>query len=671
MKHILIAFFSFVLGISAILPLGALSPAQAQTQPGTLPGDVPDISTQPGVAFVKGDRGILYIKRPNAPVDAYKIDSLVTSITSGQYEFDSIRHLAVIGMMPNSSRIILGGAVYFKDPLSNGLPAVFEGIFRLPWPLNATTIGNDLPFDGSTSKPRWFLQGAPDPGSFHPSGILSTDGSQWYAAMRTSSPQTNTMTFYHGHVQDSPLDGMGTVDSAVITADVAGTPGAPEGGWIMSNIGLDTTNGTMLVAEVDALESIGNQGERYLLIHWNPSLPPQNAGPYATALDINGLSGSIQISLDSIFALTVVPLQDRSRVNIGLKNISRHDNSIEFYTTRYDVTTTSLAPSGTNGLIPNSILPDGTTFFAGINTSVFTPTYHDDNDLFHEHGQSGDVIITPDGTSALFDTHEVPDNPSTTGESPRNVKSAIYTYDFSEAKAKLIYNDSTAQELQPIFVPSKDTIPHIPDIQANATVLDFGTKDTGMTSAKTLTITDPSTFDGTILDSARITSDAEFTIVSPKFPDTLKEPNPSVQIQVLFTPVIPAGLKNATLKIYSAMSATTSVSVSLSGTSAVKTGGGGIVTEDPSLAQNMSVSPNPFSSIASVRLTARDAGALGIVVHDALGRTVYTSPVIHVGVGTPKSFDFDAKSLGLPNGIYYVTALFGDRQVSRQVVYVR
>ncbi len=654
MKHVLIAFFSLVLGILAVLPVGVITSARAQS----LPGDVLDTTSQ-AVAFVKQDRSILYIKRAHSQVDAYDIPSMVYAITNQSVIIDSIRHLAVIGMAPDGSRIVLGGEVYYENP-SNGQPAVFEGIFRLPWPLNATTIGKDLPFDLQTGKARWFLQGAPDPGDFHPSGILSSDGSQWYAAMRTSSQGSEPMKFYHGHT-----DGSGVVDSAEITNEVAGQGGAPQNGWIMSNIGLDQTNGTMVVVEVDALESFDNQAERYLLIHWNPSKAPQ---PYATALNIKGMSGSIQYAIDSCFGVTVAPLQDGSNVKIGLKNISTHDNSIEFYTTRYDVATTSLTQSGTNGLIPSSILPAGTTFFAGINTSAYTPTYHDDNDLFHEHGQSGDMIITPDGNTALFDTHEVPDNPSTSGESPRNVKSAIYSYDFNESQAKLIYNDSTAQELQPVFVIGVDTIQHIPGITASANSVDFGTIDTGSSQTKTVTITDTSAFDGTILNSAAVTGDPEFTVVSPTFPYTIPH-GQSVQLQLLFTPVLPVALKTATLTITSTMSADKSITVTLNGTPAVKPAKG--VKEDASLAQSMSISPNPFSSIASVRLTAQDAGALGIVVHDALGRTVYTSPLLHVGMGGSETFNFDAKSLGLPNGIYYVTALFGDRQVSRQVVFAR
>lgn len=644
MKQKLIAFFSLVTILFSVFSLTATPAARAQA----LPGDVLDIGTHQAVAFVKGDRSILYIKRPNAPVDAYDLAAIINDLY-GATVIDSIRHLAVIGMTPDGGRLVLGAIVDYINP-SNSLHESFAGIFQIPWPLTIDNITND-------PLPSWFLCHAPDLGDFHPSGILSSNGSEWYAAMRTSSQGNEPMKFYHGHV-----DGSGPVDSAEITGDITGTD-PPQSGWIMSNIALDTTNSTMVVAEVDALESFGNQAERYLIIRWHIGDPQ----PYAINIsgDIKGMSGKIQFGIDSLFAVTVAPLQNSAQLELGLKNLNHTDNSIEFYKIRYN-SIDQLSPTRT---IPRSILPDSATFFAGINTSKYTPTYHDDNPSFHEHGQSGDVILSRDGNTVLFITHETPDNGNTTGKSPRNVKSAIYTYDFSEPKATLIYNDSTAQELQPLFVPVKDTTPHVPDIQASTTPLNFGTVDTGATSTRSVTITDPSMFAGTILDSARITGDNEFTIVSPKFPDTIQH-NSSSSVQVLFSPVATPGARTATLKVYSSRSTTKSISIVLNGTAKVLPPNNG-VEEDASLAQAMTIEPNPFSSATSVRLTAQDAGALGIVVHDALGRTVYTSALQHAGAGMSESFEFDAKSLGLPNGIYYVTALFGNREVSRQVVFVR
>lgn len=646
MKQVRIAFFSLVFVIFAG---GGFAVLHAQTQPGRLPGDSLDVTTQQGVAFVKAEgssfsRSILYIKRPNATVDLYDI-AAITNQLYGFTAIDSIRHLSVIGMTPDGSRIILGAKIAYLDG-SDGSHSTFYGILQIPWPITVESLGtNDIT--------PWFLQGAPDIGSFHPEGLLSPDGTQWYATMRTSSQGNDTMRFYHGRVTG------GAVDSATITGDITGAA-PPQSGWNLSNLALDTTTiggPTVLAAEVDGLESNGNQSERIMIMHWHPGVPP-------VASDFSGkIRGmqSVQDTIDALFAVTVAAVQDGRSVEVGLRDINTHDGTIDLYTTLYINASQDLTGGQS---IPASILPAGTTFFAGRNSSQ----YSDDNPLFQVHGQGGDVILSNNGATALFITDALPENTVTNPGSPRNVKSGIFSYDFSQSQATLLYNDSNAQELQPVFVPTKDTTPHVPDIQSDSSTVRFGVVDTGSSSTKMFTITDPSIFDGTILDAATITGDTEFTIVSPKFPDTIMR-NGSVNVQLLFTPVLPAAKKTATLTITSAMSTTKSISITLNGMAKAQPPNG--VREDAALAQSMSIEPNPFTSIASVRLTAQDAGALGIVVHDALGRTVYTSPLQHVGTGASETFDFDAKSLGLPNGIYYVTALFGDRQVSRQVVFVR
>jgi hypothetical protein len=83
------------------------------------------------------------------------------------------------------------------------------------------------------------------------------------------------------------------------------------------------------------------------------------------------------------------------------------------------------------------------------------------------------------------------------------------------------------------------------------------------------------------------------------------------------------------------------------------------------------VQPNPFAQSARINLTAPEAGSVAIVVHDALGREVYASQNIKTAAGQAQEFTFDAKSLGLPTGTYYVTALLGNRAATREVVFVK
>jgi hypothetical protein len=110
-------------------------------------------------------------------------------------------------------------------------------------------------------------------------------------------------------------------------------------------------------------------------------------------------------------------------------------------------------------------------------------------------------------------------------------------------------------------------------------------------------------------------------------------------------------------------------SVDLSGTATVKPPKS--VQEDASLAINVSMQPNPFAVSANIRLTAEQACSMGVVIHDALGHTVYTSDMRVVGAGATESFDFDAGALKLAHGVYYVTALFGDKQVTKQLVFAK
>ncbi len=652
MKRLLFSIFSFILGLALAIPFWPAQVAHAQLN------NVLDVQHRSAVAFVKTDRSILYIKRPNATVDAFDIVAMLKQATGNNSPLNSMRHLSVLGMTPDQSQIVLGGDVYYLNP-SSSTHQLFEGIFRIPWPLTQARVLSDLPFadDGS---PRWFLSGTSAPiGNFHVSGILSPDGSQWFAATQTWSQGAQVMQFFHGHLSG------GTVDTAIITQEVAGNKTPPAEGWTESNIALNTTNNNMILVEVDGLEAFASQSQRYLLIHWHPGDPT----PYAQDLTggIQGMSGEIQFAIDSLFAVSCVPMQDGENVEIGLQYLqgkSDTDHDIEYYETRYN----SSSPSSLtyDRTLPRSVLPDHSyTFFAGTNTNL----YKDDNSSFHEHAQSGDIIVTNDRNTALFITHEWPENQNTFAGSPRNVKSAIFSYAFNgNGKATILYDDSNAQELQPIFVPSTDTIPHVPGITAAATIT-FPATDTAATATQMLTVTDTSQWDGTYIDSAVITGDNEFTIVSPTFPETIQH-GTAGQINLQFAPVGAAGTRTATLTVYSSLSADKTLTINLTGTAKVQQPANG-VTEDPSLASFISIEPNPFTSITSVDLTAQDAGALGIVVHDALGHVVYASPVRHAAAGATERFDFDAKSLSLPNGIYYVTALFGDRQISRQVVFVR
>ena len=601
--------------------------AQAQT-----------LTQRPAVAFEKADRSILYVKQPDSTVQSYNFAALDPN------DIDSVRHLAILGMTPDGKRVFIAASVGYLNP-SNSRHEVLTGLFNISLDLTQNAL-----FTGGI---KVLLLGPYGTQSFRPVGTLSTDGTQWWAAF-ISSAQNLPLRFYHGN-----MDATGSVDSAEVTATVAGRQAELQGGYHLSNISVDPSNNVMLAASVDGLDDQTNSG-RALLYNWvlNGAFGQLSGTDFTGAL--KGLKPGTG-NIDSLFGLTVHAVGDGNNVDIGLTSIPPDlDNTIDFFRTRY--TASSVILTTVACTIPRSAIPDSMNFFAGINSGL----YQENNNAASQFGQGGDVSFSSTRDTAVFITHESPDNATIRG--PR---SAIYMYDLNTGIATLIYNDLAAQELQPVFVTMPYLVPPItlyPGITATPSVLTFPTIDTGTTESRNITVTDTSALD-VIVDSVKITgSNASQFTTSATFPQTAIKNNGTLTIPITFAPVGLAGSRHATATIYFAGSVDSIRQVQLSGSASVKSGGG--VREDPALAMNMSVMPNPFSTLATVSLTAPETGALGITIHDALGRKVYTSDVRIAGAGATETFVFNAESLGLPNGVYYVTALFGDRQVSRQVVFI-
>jgi hypothetical protein len=599
---------------------------------------------RPAVAFVKASRDTLFIKQtkqadsPDSAVQPYYLPDLINSIAAGDFVVDSIRQLAVIGMTPKGDRMVLGGKVVYYD--QNSAFHIYKGLFSIPWPLSTfNPSGNSI----------YFLLQASSTINFRPVGILSADGSQWWAVLQSNSGGDDSIKFYHGRT-----DGSGTIDSTTFPTKLAQ-------GVQMSNIALDKTNNTMLAMSYDQLYGDQRNAGRVRFYNWH-------AGQNVDESDIQGTYNTIAgvhiaEDYDSAFGLTVIPNNDGSTALIGMT--PDPGNAIQFYTIAYTSTIELTTPVNQ---IPRTAIPAAQNFFAGSNC----PTVNYNEDVVGkgggQSGNSGDVSInTIGGDSILFVTHETDQNCS-----DRNLNSAIYMYDLSAntQTAQLIYNDQYAQELQPVWVVAPYTIPAYPGVNWQAgTTGNFNSLDTGKTSTLNITFSDTSKVDVTV-DSATITgaNASEFTITSGSVATSLK-PTDTKQISVSFKPVAPAGAVSAMLNVYfEGKTSQDTIKQPLSGTVTIPTNG---VKEDAVLAAGMLIDPNPFSTIASVQLTAPDAGAFGIVVHDALGRTVYTSELRETGAGNAQTFQFDAKSLGLPDGVYYVTAFLGERQASRAVVFAR
>ncbi len=602
---------------------------------------------RPAVAFVKTSRDTLFIKQPDSAVQAYYLPKIITDSGLGQIVYDSIHQLAVIGMTPDGKRLVIGGTIYYLDH-SSGNHVFFQGIISLPWPITTTGLLTPSTSIKMMLSTRSF---GPNFSSFRPVGVLSKDGSQWWATLVSATGGGDgSLTFYHGKT-----DGSGSIDS---TTDETGIVD----GFHMSNIALDTTNNTMLAVSFNAVTSSDQATDLHPFFYaWNLK---QNKDVIGTDFrgSLTSLTGRDTTYLDAYFGLTVIPDNNGSTALIGLT--PSPDNSIALYDVP-DFSSDFSLSSANYTIQRTTTIPSDEDFFAGPNCNgIYAEQVGPESG---QTGNAGDVSVNSiGGDSILFVTHE---SPYDCGN--RKAKSAIWMYDLSAGTAQMIYNDPSAQELQPVWIVMPYTIPapiNYPGI-AWQTGLggNFGTVDTGKSQGLTFVAIDTSQVTTTI-DSANITgaNAAQFTLSGKIFPTTLNAGG-TLPIAVTFTPVAPAGSVNAVLTVYFEGQTPSTIAQQLSGKVAFPANG---VKEDAALAATMSIEPNPFSSSAFVQLTVPDAGALGIQVRDALGRTVYTSDLRETGAGQTESFEFDAKSLGLPDGVYYVTAFLGERQASRAVVFV-
>ncbi len=623
-----------------MLGISVFSPATAQTT-----------IRRTAVAFVEADRSNLYIKQPDSAVQVFDLAAIFNQAVQNAFEIDSIRHLSIIGMTPDGSHFVLGGSIYFIDP-SNTTASSFTGLFRIPWPLTAANILADPFF--SNGKFPWFLLPSRNAVQLRPLGVLSPDGTEWWAVLKSVSDGIDSLVFYHGRT-----DGSGTIDSSVVSGTVTGTV-ALQDGYHMSNIAIDKSNKIMLATSFDALNSDQLQSGRFLFYRWNAGHGDVSATNFTgSAKTLYKVANGDQI--DSVFGLTVIPENDGTNVLIGMTGQS--NNTISLYQVPYNSGSISLGSPVAS--IPRSAIPSTQNFFAGRNCGLYKEDASGAEN--GQPGNGGDVTTNYAADSVLFITHESPFNCTV-----RDQNSGVWIYDRNSGTASLVYNDPNGQELQPVFITTPYVVPaptQYPGIawQTNYSG-NFGTVDAGKTLSSTFIVIDTAKV-STVIDSVRITGPNanQFTVAPLSYPITLS-PEQTQSFNITFKPIAPNGSRSAQLTVFfEGQTPIMQLTQSLSGTANVPVN----LVEDPSLAQAVAIDPNPFNSIAHIQLTAQNAGALGIIVHDALGHEVYASPMQHVGAGASTNFDFNPIELSLPNGIYYVSAIFGNRQVSKQIIFIR
>jgi hypothetical protein len=365
---------------------------------------------------------------------------------------------------------------------------------------------------------------------------------------------------------------------------------------------------------------------------------------------------------DSNFAFSIHATSN-TRADIGLADLgSQPDNSIQFFDTPIDGNNIDLTHPSRS--IPRSAIPSDMNFFTGGRGTLPNGKPYNEVDAYaQQFGAGGDLNFSMSGDSAVFITHEAPDDIS-----KRFAKSAVYIYDFNSGTATLVYNNPAALELQPVFVTMPFTIPQ-PEgsLSVSASSLAFGTVDTGSTSTKTATLTNggASNAKSITIDSIKITGAyaSNYAWSGTTVPTSIAVTDAGVTLTFTYTPTAPAASQGAAAHIYW-NGGSTPTNIALSGTSKVKPPQS--VARDEAKA-TIAVSPNPFAAMLTVNVTPEVAGKVGVKMFDLLGHERFSTDRT-IGRGELSSFAIDAHALGLTAGTYYISITLNGETSIRQVV---
>ncbi len=583
------------------------------------------------VGFEKADRTAIYVKRA---------DSAVKVLLQSTPPLLTMSNLALLDVSPDGMHYLIAGKFTYYKVGPNQF-VTYIGIVSIPANL-------DLTATNAISQVHFLKVAQGNIGvAFRPLGLISNDGNDWFAVMESGSTGTlPLLTFYHGKMdQDETTPGT-VIDSAQAPLSDHLTD------WHMSNLAL--AGGDLVAITVQAIGDVPSLEYHRYRWAWsdNVSIPPRQL--YMSSWgNLVSRAPRPSSNTDTLFGYCLQIVGNEAHV--GTMNSS---GDIDYW---------KLVPySGTGQpqdggpLLSRTDLPKDQTFFAGSKMGPYGENIPD----ACNPGMGGDISFSRGGDSITFITHPAADS----DVARRNKRSGVWLT--TGGSTTLIYNDTNAQELQPVIMKVAVGIPHYGGIKLGGSdPIVYQTIDTGTTHTYNLQIADTSAYVDDTINSVVLsgTNASEFS-VGGTFPVLAPMGGNSISIPITFAPTGLAGARTATVTVHFAKDSIRTVGISA--TASVKAPAKG-VKEDPTLAALVSVEPNPFTSSTSVLLTAAESGTLGIAVHDAVGRTVYTSELRRVGAGASEAFTFDAKSLGLPDGVYYVSALFGDREVSRRVVYVR
>ncbi len=599
-------------------------------------------------------------------VGVNKVDTLFTNAGTVQ-----LRNLAVLASSKDGHSLLIGGKGVYINPINSALDSAWA-IARLDAPFTNTGSYNPITLTLGGAKILKAFSMDENNAIFHfpnetmqPLGVLTPDESQWYVTLSKTSSGNGGQWFFHGN-----FNGSGAVDSFYVDpANPAISDASAKAGYHMSNLAVSDDGLTMLAFVFD--QCITSDKPRAQLFRWKPST---TGGDFPFLADVihtvpnfrNGGNPDTAFG----FAFRVIPNQANPTAEIAFAPNTTGD--LVMYSFRWNAGS-SIALVPTSRKIIRSKLPGSLHFFAGRGTTPSDNEVHVPQ-LGYPDGNGGDMMFSPGGDSVVFVTSRG-DDFATPAES------GIYIYDISKGTVTLVENDPLKMERQPIFTKSivhKFVPPPyiVGTASLDKTSIDFGTHvDDGTDNATVIATLTTNNASEVIITQATLggTDAANFSVtLNPPLPATVKGQK-TYTFPITFAPTA-AKSYTATFTIHYVDSLRKNendsiLTIQLSGIGK-KPLGGGVEAKTPA-AFDLTVIPNPFTQLMQITVTAQQSGSTSLEVRDLLGKEVYSSRSLSLGVGEKFTYTLDANSLHLAPGAYFVLVRSGGEEVSRKVIYVK
>ncbi len=605
------------------------------------------VRAQPSrVAFVKSDHSKVFF------TDGQKLDSTAIIDTAavnatirgfGSTTITAVSKLSVLASTSNGKTLMIAGHFLFPNRVTS-LQDSADAIIKLDSPFVLRTL-SDLAVKFNVLK-----RISPTVSSVNfsiPLGAIASNDLDWYATWTGSQVGSPFLWFYHGLLTENDDGTAMHLDSVEYPTDASHQI---QEDFHMTNLAISPGGNVMIGVVVDQLRNEIN-GPDFHAIRWEPH-PPGPTQVFRTTSFLSNITAKFNLAItrrDFNFGLGI-----RAKDNDVAEVILAKDSLSDLLTMTYRYNDAQvLLADGT--LIPRSMVPTSEYFFDGLNSEVVSTA--------RQRGNGGDIMFLGNSDSIIFVTHSALDDGDLS-------KSKLRIGSVSSGSSQVLWGDGKRQPLHPVWMQGVPAAPPKHEYIALSTAqIDFGTVLFGKNSKQTITISNPSDSDVRV-DSVKVTvGDAvHFTFTTaPVTPFNLAK-GATGAVTITFAPTTKVGVHTATLTVYFGGHKDSLRTVTLTG-NGKDTAHVGV---EPTRAINsLSITPNPTRNSTTITLQASRASLAQLEVRDLLGRVVYSVEPRVIAAGNTLAVQFDAKSLGLPNGVYYLSAHIGAEQITRQLVVVR